>query len=100
MENKRLFCQVEVARHGEIDFGAGLSKRKVSLKKHSDRAQVHLFAVSMCQKSHRLGRLPWNTILHRNYTRLPSLGFKFLTYFSRVAGLLPAFVTSHTYRIY
>jgi len=39
-----------VARHGEFDFGAGLSKKDgFSLKKHSDRAQVHLFAVGMCQ---------------------------------------------------
>ena len=49
MENKRLFCQVEVARHDKFDFGAGLSKKNgFSLKKHSDRAQVHLFAVGMC----------------------------------------------------
>jgi len=33
-------------------------------------------------------------------THPPSLCFKFLTYFSLEAGLLPIFVTSHTYRIY
>jgi len=43
--------KVEVTRHGELDFRAGLSKKEgFSLRKHSDRAQVHLFAVSMCQK--------------------------------------------------
>ena len=52
MENKRLFCQVEVARHSEFDFRAGLLKKDgFSSKKCSDKAQVHLFAVStsMCQ---------------------------------------------------
>ena len=39
-----------VARHGEFDFRAGLSKKDgFSLKKCSDRAQVHLFTVGMCQ---------------------------------------------------
>jgi len=43
-------CRVEVARHGEFNWGAGLSKKDgFSLKKRSDRAQVHLFAVGMCQ---------------------------------------------------
>ena len=50
MENERLFCRVQVARHGEFDFGAGLSKKDgFSSKKCSDRAQVHLFTVGMCQ---------------------------------------------------
>jgi len=58
------FCRVEVARHGELDFGAGLSKKDgFSFKNRSDRAQVHLFAVLLC--------------------------FKILNYFSLVAGLLP-----------
>ena len=50
MENERLFRPVEAARQGEFDFGADLSKKEgFSLKKRSARAQVHLFAVSMCQ---------------------------------------------------
>jgi len=50
MENEQLFCRVEVARHSEFHFGAGLSKKDgFSLKKHSDTAQVRLFAVGMCQ---------------------------------------------------
>jgi len=49
-ENERLFHPVETARQGELDFGADLSKKEgFSLKERSDRAQVHLFAVSMCQ---------------------------------------------------
>ena len=40
-------------------------------------------------KSCRLGQLLWNAVLHRNCTRPPSLCFKFLNYFSLVAGLLP-----------
>ena len=48
MENERL--AVEAARRGEFDFGADLSKKEgFSSKKCSDRAQVHLFAVSMYQ---------------------------------------------------
>ena len=44
------FLSPEVARHGEFDFGAGLSKKDgFSSKKRSDRAQVHLFTVCMCQ---------------------------------------------------
>ena len=50
MENERLFCPVEAARQGEFDFGGDLSKKDgFASKKRSDRAQVHLFAVSMCQ---------------------------------------------------
>ena len=50
MENEELFCPVETARQGEFDFGADLSKKEgFSLKKRCDRAQVHLFAVSMYQ---------------------------------------------------
>ena len=49
-ENERLFRPVETARQGEFDFGADLSKKEgFSSKKRSDRAQVHLFAASMCQ---------------------------------------------------
>jgi len=50
MENERHFCPVETARQGEFDFGADLSKKEgFSSKIPSDRAQVHLFAVSMYQ---------------------------------------------------
>jgi len=51
MENEQLFGPVEAARQGEFDFRADLSKKEgfSSKKKHSDRAQVHPFAVSMCQ---------------------------------------------------
>jgi len=43
-------CELRAARHSEFDFGAGLPKKDgFSLKKRSDRAQVHLFALSMCQ---------------------------------------------------
>jgi len=50
MENERLIRPVEAARRGEFDFGTDLSKKAgFSSKKRSDRAQVHLFAVSMCQ---------------------------------------------------
>ena len=49
-------------------------------------AQVHLFAVGMCQ-NHVVS--DDYAILCRNCTRLPSLCFKFWTYFSLVAGLLP-----------
>jgi len=44
------FTQVEVAKYGGFNFGPGLSKMEgFSLKKRSDRAQVHLFAVGMYQ---------------------------------------------------
>ena len=50
MENEQLFRPVKAARQGEFDFGADLSKMDdFASKKCSDRAQVHLFAVSMCQ---------------------------------------------------
>ena len=50
MENERLFHLVEAARQGEFELGADLSKKEgFSLKKHSDRAQFHFFAVSVCQ---------------------------------------------------
>ena len=48
-------------------------------------------------KSRHLRLLLGNAVLHRNYTRPPSLCFKYLTYFSLVAAV---FVMSHTYRIY
>ena len=58
-------------------------------KKHSDRAQVHLFAVSMCQ-NHVVSDDCCGMLFCANCTRLPLLYFKFLTYYySLVAGLLP-----------
>ena len=42
--------QIEVAKYGEFNFGAGLLKKEgFSLKKSSDKAQVCLFAVCICQ---------------------------------------------------
>jgi len=50
MENERPFRPVETARQSEFDFGEDLSKKEgFSSKKRSDRAQVQLFVVSMCQ---------------------------------------------------
>ena len=48
--NERLFRPVEAARRGKFDFGADMSRKEgFSSKTRSDRAQVHLFAVSMYQ---------------------------------------------------
>ena len=85
------FHVVEVAKHGEIDFGVGLSKKEgFSLKMCSDRAQVHLFAVSTCQDHVILDDYcgpPFcaETALVRHHI----LCFKFLTHFLLVARLLP-----------
>ena len=68
-------CQVEVARYGEFDFGAGLSKKEgFSSRKHSDRAQVHLFVVSMYQN-----QLCWTiSVEHRSAQKLHSAAITLL----------------------
>jgi len=83
MENERLFCRVEVARHGEFDLGVGLAKKDgFSLKKRSDKERVHLFAVGMCQ----------NHVDLDDYCGTPfcaeTVLVRHLTSFSLVAGLL------------
>ena len=47
-------------------------------------------------KSRRLWRLLWNTVLHRNCTRLPLLYFKYLTYFFSGSLVATVLVRSHT----
>ena len=73
-------------------------KEGFSSKKCSDRAQVQLFAVSMCQ-SHHLGQLLWNAILRRNCTGPPLLSFKIWTYFLYVARLL-LFLWCHIHTVF
>ena len=99
MENEQLFRPVEVARQGKFDFGAGLSKKDGSLQ-NTLIGHRSISLKSVCAKitSSRMNAVERRT--DRNCTGLPSLCFKFLTYFLLVAGLLPIFLTSHTYRIY
>jgi len=100
MEIERLIRPVEAARQGEFDFEADLSKKEgFSLKKCSDRAQVHLFAVDMCQ-NHVLDNCCGTPFCIETALVCHCSASNFLTYFSLVAGLLPVFVTSHTYCIF
>jgi len=51
-ENKWLFHRVEVPRHGEFDFGAGLSKKEGSFfeKKNTLIGHRSIFLQSVCAK--------------------------------------------------
>ena len=99
-ENERLFHPVEATRQGEFDFGADLSKKEdFSSKKCSDRAQVHLFAVSICQ-NHIISNDCCGTpfcaetalVCHRSASN-------FLTYFLLVARLL-LFLCRHIHTVF
>ena len=69
-----------IARWGEFDFGADLSKKEGFSSKRTLWLGT---GPSLCSqyvpKSRRLGRLLWNAVLRRNCTHPPSLCFKFLT---------------------
>ena len=88
---------MEVARRGKFDFGAGLSKKNgFSLKKRSDRAQVHLFAVGMCQNHVVSDDCCGTPFCEETALALLQI-FDLFFAGSRVAT---HFVTSHTYCIY
>jgi len=54
MENERLFRRVEVARHGELDFGAGLSKKEgFSSKKNAPIGHRAISLLSVCAAQSR-----------------------------------------------
>ena len=100
MENERLYRPVEAARQAKFGFGADLSKKEGFIRKNALIGHRSISLQSVCVKITLSQTIAVERLLRRNCTHLPSLCFKFLAYFSLVAGLLPIFVTSHTYRIF
>lgn len=89
-ENDQLFCQVEVARCNEFNFGAGLSKGRLFCKK-TLRCSTGPSLCSQCvPKSSHLRQLQGNTILCRNCTRyiVITLLQIYDFFFTGIAGLL------------
>jgi len=99
-ENERPICRVEVARHGEFDFGAGFIKKGwLFFKKRSDRAQVHLFAIGMCQNHVALDDCCGTPFCAETVPVFIALLQIFDLFFAG-SPVATRFVTSHTYRIY
>jgi len=95
MENER----VEVARHGELDFGAGLSKKDGFSWKNTLIGHRSISLQLVCAKI--TSRMI--AVEHRSAQKLHSSAIALLQIFKlffRGSRVATVFVTSHTYRIY
>ena len=94
------FLSPEVARHGEFDFGAGLSKRMAFLRKNALIGHRSISLQSVCAKITSSRTI---AVERRSVQKLYSSAIALLQIFdlffagSRVATVL---VTSRAYRIY